>query len=76
MIAGRGKGKSTLVRHLLLTRNPKNKQELPKSGSSETTTEPKPYQLEEGVHLWDMPGLGGKLVKNFYHINKDSLTSY
>ena len=68
VIAGRGKGKSTMVRQLLEMNNcaDSGNENLPEVGSSETTKEPTPYKLKKGVndlsptvYLWDMPGLGG-----------------
>ena len=58
MIAGRGKGKSTMIRHILdkmnaLTAN------RPATGYSETTIVQCPYELKRKFFLWDMPGLGG-----------------
>ena len=68
VIAGRGKGKSTMVRQLLEMNNnaDSGNVNLPETGSSETTLEPTSYKLKNGVenlsppvYLWDMPGLGG-----------------
>ena len=63
VIGSRGKGKSTMVRHLLELENRADSANasLPKTGSSETTREPTAYEYTKGVHLWDMPGLGGKV---------------
>ena len=63
VIGSRGKGKSTMVRHLLEIQNRADSANasLPKSGSSETTLEATAYEYTKGVYLWDMPGLGGKV---------------
>ena len=72
VIAGRGKGKSTMVRQLLEMNNcaDSGNQNLPETGSSETTKNPTPYKFKNGiknqsptVYLWDMPGLGGKKIR-------------
>ena len=69
VIAGRGKGKSTMVRQLLEMNNSADSgnKNLPEVGSNETTMKPTPYKFKNGVKnesptvfLWDMPGLGGK----------------
>lgn len=56
VIAGRGKGKSTMVREILLlynraeSSNTEAKYErLPETGSSETTKSPTPYILKSGI---------------------------
>ena len=56
VIAGRGKGKSTMVREILLlynraeSSNTETKYErLPETGSSETTKSPTPYILKSGI---------------------------
>ena len=68
VIAGRGKGKSTMIRHLLKTSDHTDIQDkdLPNIGSNETTREPTSYKLrnevkKHTVYLWDMPGLDGKI---------------
>ena len=75
VIAGRGKGKSTMVREILsrMGEYDSKYKGLPESGSSETTKIPTPYKFKtiktvyfffwnrnNDVYLWDMPGLGGK----------------
>ena len=69
VIAGRGKGKSTMVRQLLEMNNYADRGigNLPEVGSSETTKRATPYKFKNGVknqsptvYLWDMPGLGGQ----------------
>ena len=64
VIGSRGKGKSTMVRHLLELQNRADSANasLPKTGSTETTREPTAYEYTKGVYLWDMPGLGGKVI--------------
>ena len=61
VIGSRGKGKSTMVRHILELNNKADSpnSNLPKTGSSETTRKPTPYKLTNEIYLWDMPGLGG-----------------
>jgi len=82
VIAGRGKGKSTMVRQLLEMNNSADSgnKNLPEVGSSETTIKPTPYKFKNGVknesqtvYLWDMPGLGGK---QFYIKNSKKMTYY
>ena len=58
MIAGRGKGKSTMVRHILDKMNVKSPSR-PSIGSTETTMIQCPYEIRKDFFLWDMPGLGG-----------------
>ena len=69
VIAGRGKGKSTMIRQLLEMNNYADSGigNLPEVGSSETTKRATPYKFKNGVknqsptvYLWDMPGLGGQ----------------
>ena len=67
VIAGRGKGKSTMVRHLIEMSpfDDIRNQNLPEVGQNETTRSPTPYKLRNEdnlntIFLWDMPGLGGK----------------
>ena len=75
VIGARGKGKSTMIRHLLKTRNPDEYQNLPESGSSETTKKPTPYKIKKGIYIWDMPGLGGLNDSNEKHW-EDYLKAY
>ena len=58
VIAGRGKGKSTMVKFILDELTAVNT-DRPATGSSETTMIPSPYSIKEKMFLWDMPGLGG-----------------
>ena len=58
MIAGRGKGKSTMVSHILDEMNV-DSADRPATGSSETTMFQCPYKIKDQMFLWDMPGLGG-----------------
>ena len=66
VIGSRGKGKSTMVRHILELNNKADSpnSNLPKTGSSETTLKPTPYKLTNHIYLWDMPGLGGNATSN------------
>lgn len=60
VIGARGKGKSTVVRHILeLNKVAESSGVLPETGSSETTLKPTKYKLTNQIYLWDMPGLGG-----------------
>ena len=59
VIAGRGKGKSTMISHIL-DKLEIDSADRPVTGSTETTIIQCPYKIKDEMFIWDMPGLGGK----------------
>ena len=65
VIGAVGKGKSTLIANILSKLDLKIP--APEIGNQETTKEPTAYRVKQNMFLWDMPGLGGKLLKKWIY---------